>query len=83
MERKLRKIITGHKDKGKLIVKYDGSPLIPFGDYFKMLVTDNYPGDYKHQKDAAKRKIRLDPPSKGSMDGAILGRKIKLIKNFR
>jgi hypothetical protein len=46
-------------------------------------VTDNSPGDYKHQNDAAKRKIRREPPSKGSMGGAILLRKTKLIKNFR
>jgi hypothetical protein len=28
MERKLSRIITGHKNKGKSIVKYEGSPLM-------------------------------------------------------
>ena len=75
MERKLRRIITGHKDKGKSIVKYDGSPLIPFGSYFEVWVTDNSPGDSKNQNDAAKRKIRLEPPSNGSTDGVSWGEK--------
>ena len=66
MERNLRRIITGHNDKGKSIVKYDGSP-VRFGGLFEMWVTDNTPADNKHQNDAAKREIRLEPPSKGSI----------------
>lgn len=66
MERKLRRIITGHNEKGKSIVTYDGRP-IKFGTLFEMWVTDKSPADNKHENDAAKRKIRLEPPSNGSI----------------
>jgi len=66
MEGKLRRIITGHNGEGKSIVAYDGPP-IEFGELFEMWVTDRSPADNKHQDDAAKRKVRLEPPSNGSI----------------
>jgi len=39
MERKLRRIITGHNDEGKSIVKYDGPP-IGLGGFCYMILRD-------------------------------------------
>lgn len=66
MERKLRRIITGHNEEGKSIVTYDGPP-IGFGGFSEMWVTDRSPADNKHKSDAAKRKVRLEPPPNGSL----------------
>ena len=66
MEGKLRRIITQHNGKGKSIVAYAGPP-IGFGGSFEIWVTDSSPADNKHQDDAAKRKVRLEPPSNGSI----------------
>ena len=65
MVRKLRRIITGFNEEGNSIVAYDGPP---FGQgLFEMWVTDRSPADNKHKKDAAKRKVSLEPPSNGSV----------------
>jgi len=66
MERKLRRIITGHNEEGKSVVAYDGRP-IGFGGLSEIWVTDGSPADNKHKNDAAKRKVRLEPPSNGSI----------------
>jgi len=59
-ERKSKRVVTGHNEDGKSIVAYTG----PIS--FQMWVTDNSPADNKHKNDAAKRKVRLEPPSNGS-----------------
>lgn len=65
MIRKLRRIITGFNEEGKSIVTYDGPP---YGQgLFEMWVTDRTPADNKNKKDAAKRKVLLEPPSNGSV----------------
>ncbi len=66
MEGRLRRIITGHNEEGKSIVAYDGPP-ITFGGLSEMWVTDRSPADNKHKNDAAKRKLRLEPPPNGSI----------------
>jgi len=66
MERKLRRIITGHNEKGKSVVAYDGPP-IRFGGLFEMWATNNTPADNKHENDAANQELRLEPPSNGSV----------------
>lgn len=66
MEGKLRRVITEHNEEGKSIVVYDGSP-IEYGSLFEMWVTDSSPADNKHKNDAAQRKVRLEPPSNGSI----------------
>lgn len=66
MKDKLRRVITGHNEEGKSIVAYDGSP-IEVGNLFEMWVTDSSPADNKHKNDAAKRKVKLEPPSNGSI----------------
>lgn len=66
MERKLRRIITSQNENGKSIISFDGPP-IDFGTLFEMWVTDKSPADNKHKNDAAKRKVRLEPPQNGSM----------------
>ncbi len=65
MERKLRRIITGHNEEGKSIVAYDGPPRSSY--LTEIWVTDGSPADNKHKNDAAKRKVRLEPPSNGSL----------------
>lgn len=65
IEGKLRRVITGHNEEGKSIITYDGPP-IGVGRLFEMWVTDRTPADNKHKNDAAKRKIRLEPPPNGS-----------------
>ncbi len=62
MEKKLRRIITGHNEEGKSVVAYDGSPY----EEVYMWATDNSPADNKHSNDAAKLGIRLEPPANGS-----------------
>jgi len=59
-ERKSKRVVTGHNEDGKSIVAYTGPTS------FQMWVTDNSPADNKHKNDAAKRKVRLEPPSNGS-----------------
>ena len=59
-ERKSKRVVTGHNEDGKSIVAYTGPTS------FQMWVTGRSPADNKHKKDAAKRKIRLEPPSNGS-----------------
>ncbi|MFX1374083.1 MAG: cupin domain-containing protein, partial [Promethearchaeota archaeon] len=61
-----RRVITGHNDEGKSIVAYDGPP-IKLRSLFEMWVTDSSPADNKHKIDAAKRKVRLEPPPNGSI----------------
>jgi len=61
MERKLRRIITGHNEEGKSIVAYDGPPM--FGMNW---VTNSSPADNKHKNDAAMQKVGLEPPTNGS-----------------
>lgn len=65
MERKLRRIITGHNEEGKSIVAYDCPPT----ETGRMWVTDSSPADNKHKNDAAKRKLGLEPRSNGSTLG--------------
>jgi mannose-6-phosphate isomerase-like protein (cupin superfamily) len=65
MERKLRRIITGHNEEGKSIVAYDGPPI----ETGRMWVTDRSPADNKHKDDAAQRKVGLEPPPNGSRFG--------------
>lgn len=65
MERKLRRIITGHNEEGKSVVAYDGSPHMEFS----MWATNSSPADNKHNDDAAKQGIRLEPPANGSKFG--------------
>ncbi|GAG57663.1 unnamed protein product [marine sediment metagenome] len=65
MEKKLRRIITGHNEEGKSVVAYDGSP---YGDVL-MWATDSSPADNKHSNDAAKLGIKLEPPVNGSKFG--------------
>ena len=67
MKGKFRRIITGHNEDGKSIVVYDGPPIEFGGMLFDMWVTDRSPADNKHKNDAAKRKVRLEPPSNGSI----------------
>ena len=66
MERKLRRIITGHNEQGKSIVTYDGHP-ISFEGLYEMWVTEKSPADNRHKNDAAKRKVKLEPPLNGSI----------------
>jgi len=66
MERKLRRIITDQNENGKSIISFDGPP-VEFGSLYEMWVTDKSPADNKHKNDAAKRKIRLEPPQDGSI----------------
>lgn len=66
MEGKLRRVITGHNEEGKSIVEFDGPP-IEFGSLFEMWITDSSPADNKYNNDAAKRKVRLEPPPNGSI----------------
>ena len=66
MEGKLRRIITGQNEEGKSIVTYDG-PTLVFNNLSEMWVTDRSPADNKHKNDTTKRKVRLEPPSKGSI----------------
>jgi mannose-6-phosphate isomerase-like protein (cupin superfamily) len=65
MERKLRRIITGHNDKGKSFVAYDG----PSTEVLRMWTTDRSPADNEHKDDAAIRRVGLKPPSNGSTFG--------------
>jgi len=59
-ERESKRVVTGHNEDGKSVVAFTGPTS------FQMWVTDRSPADNKHKKDAAKRKIRLEPPSNGS-----------------
>lgn len=65
MERKLRRIITDHNEEGKSVVAYDGSPHMEL----LMWATDSSPADNKHNDDATKQGIRLEPPANGSKFG--------------
>ncbi|MHA2006167.1 MAG: cupin domain-containing protein [Promethearchaeota archaeon] len=67
MARKLRRIITGHNEKGKSIVAYDGPPG-GIGE-MEMWVTERSPADNKHKNIDVKRKPRLEPPPNGSKFG--------------
>ena len=62
MDRKSKRIVTGHNEEGKSIVAYRGLPKNPF----QLWVTDHSPADNKNKNDAADRRIRLEPPSHGS-----------------
>lgn len=62
IERKNKRIVTGRNEEGKSIVAYDGPP----DTSFQLWVTDQSPADNKDRNDAAKRRIRLEPPSNGS-----------------
>jgi len=64
--KKLRRIITGHNEQGKSIVIHDDHP-ISFGGLYEMWVTEKSPADNRHKNDAAKRKVKLEPPSNGSL----------------
>ena len=65
MERKLRRIITGHNEKSKSFVAYDGPPT----EVRRLQTTDNSPANNEHKDDAAKRRVGLEPPSNGSTFG--------------
>ena len=66
MERKLRRIITGHNEEGKSVVAYDGSPHMEL----LMWATNSSPADNTHNDDdAVKQGIRLEPPANGSKFG--------------
>ena len=60
IERKSKRFVTGHNEEGKSIITYNGPTS------FQMWVTDRSPADNKDKNDAAKRKVRLEPPSNGS-----------------
>ncbi len=60
IERNSKRYVTGHNEEGKSIVAYSGPPS------FQMWVTDRSPADNKDENDAAKRKVRLEPPPNGS-----------------
>jgi mannose-6-phosphate isomerase-like protein (cupin superfamily) len=60
IERKPKRFVTGHNEEGKSIVAYSGPTS------FQMWVTDRSPADNKDKNDAAKRKIKLEPPANGS-----------------
>jgi mannose-6-phosphate isomerase-like protein (cupin superfamily) len=62
IERKFKRIVTGHNEEGKSIVAYDGPPK----NQFQLWVTDKAPADNDDKNDAADRRIRLEPPSNGS-----------------
>ena len=62
IERKSKRIVTGHNEEGKSIVAFDGPPV----SSFQMWVTDKSPADNKDKNDAGERQIRLEPPPNGS-----------------
>jgi len=66
MEKQLKRIITSQNENGKSIISFNGPP-IEFGTLYEMWVTDKSPADNKHKKDAANRKVRLEPPQNGSV----------------
>ena len=62
----MRRVITGHNDKGKSIVWYDGPP-VEFEGLYEMWMTDQIPANNTYTGDAAERIARLEPPPKGSI----------------
>jgi hypothetical protein len=70
MKEHVRRIITGHNDRGKSTVWYDGPP-VEYGDnddfMYEMWVTDQTPADNAQESDTARRKTRLEPPPNGSI----------------
>jgi mannose-6-phosphate isomerase-like protein (cupin superfamily) len=72
MPQKVRRVVTGHDDRGKAIVLFDGpSPHVRVrghGTASTLLwVTDKTPTEMKGRKDAADREIGVPPPPQGSI----------------
>jgi hypothetical protein len=64
-ERKLRRIITGHNEKGKSTVIFDGPPR-SFGTLHEIWETDETPADNKEYKDTEQLRVKLEPPNRGT-----------------
>lgn len=63
MPQELRRVVTGHDAQGKSIVIIDGPPASAGGEIW---VTDDAPADNSGAVDAAKRPLKLEPPTRGS-----------------
>ncbi len=64
--RKLRRVITGHNERGKSVVLFDDAPRT-FGPATEVWATDETPASNQGNADAADRPIRLEPPPRGSV----------------
>ncbi|MDO8434774.1 MAG: cupin domain-containing protein [Candidatus Binatus sp.] len=71
MLEKMRRVVTGHDKGGKSMVLIDGPPgtivergLAGLGEVW---ITDGSPADNSGKKDSSKRKLRLEPPKRGSV----------------
>ena len=70
----IRRIVTGHNAKGKSVILSDGPsshvltiPGVPTFGLTNLWVTDGAPADNAGTKDAAERKVVLEPPSNGTI----------------
>ncbi len=71
MMKEMRRVVTGHDSKGKSIVIIDGPPatIVERGraGLGEIWITDGAPADNSGKKDAAKRKMKLEPPKRSSV----------------
>lgn len=65
MERKLRRIITGHNENGKSVVLAEKPPS-ELGTLYDMWVTDGAPASFAQEDAVEARRVRLEPPPYGT-----------------
>ena len=67
---KMRRIVTGHNEKGRSVVMIDGPPPHSVGreegGLFEIWNTDGNPVDSTDPTDRVKPKVRLSPPAGGT-----------------
>jgi hypothetical protein len=66
MPTELRRVITGHNERGKSVVIADKPP-VELGTLFEMWVTDRAPCSYGADDEVAQRRVRLEPPENGTV----------------
>lgn len=65
MTRKLRRIITGHNERGKSVVIAEKPP-VDLGTLHDMWVTDGAPASYALEDTVEGRRMKLEPPTYGT-----------------
>jgi mannose-6-phosphate isomerase-like protein (cupin superfamily) len=65
MTRKLRRIITGHNERGKSVVLAEKSP-VDLGTLHDMWVTESAPASYASEDSVEGRRVKLEPPTSGT-----------------
>ena len=65
MSRTLRRVITGHDERGRSVVLADKPPF-DLGTLHSMWVTDGAPASYAQEDAVEGRRVKLEPPPYGS-----------------